>query len=321
MWSLRPVDSESSRPPALAWLALAAVCFFWGTTYLGIRISIETIPPEYLIAIRYTISGSILLAALRIKGVKLPGPREFLLTAVCGAVCIGVGNGFLAYSETWVPSGTAALFYTTAPFWMVGIDALLPSGKKPLLRTIGGLLIGLAGAFLLVWPKAHLEGWRGATLSGFLVLQLSAFGWCLGALLQKRVAVTAPPIMSGAIQQVAAGLVMFVPATLLEHVPAHVSARSCIAVAYLVIFGSIVGYSSFIYSMTNLPVAVVSIYTFVNPVVAVVLGWLFFREAFGPSQALAMLVIFAGIAVVKWSESRPTTSENVGDLETVGPEP
>lgn len=301
---LQTLSSRSQQISVVAWVALAAVCFFWGTTYLGIRIAVETIPPEYLIAGRYTISGGILLVVLRLSGMRFPGWRETLLTGLCGAICIGIGNGFLAYAETWVPSGTAALFYTISPFWMVGIDAVLPGGKRPLVRTVLGLVIGLVGAFVLVWPKAHLEGWRGATVAGFLVLQLSEFGWCLGALLQKRVRVTAPPIMIGAIQQLATGLVMFVPAALLEHPPAHVSERSLLAVAYLIMFGSIVGYSSFIYSMTHLPVALVSIYTYVNPIVAVCLGWLFFREYFGMEQAVAMLIIFVGIAVVKWSESR-----------------
>jgi drug/metabolite transporter (DMT)-like permease len=305
-----------------AWLALAAVCFFWGTTYLGIRIAVETIPPEYLIAIRYTISGAILLIALKLGGMRFPGRREFLLTGLCGAICIGIGNGFLAFAETWVPSGSAALFYTTAPFWMIGIDALLPAGKRPLVRTVVGLVIGLGGVLLLIWPKAHAEGLHGATFTGFLVLQISAVGWCLGALLQKRVEVTSPAILSGAIQQFATGLVMFIPAALIEKFPHHVSARSYVAVGYLILFGSIVGYSSFIYSMVRLPVAIVSIYTFVNPVVAVILGYLFFRESFGSAQAMAMLVIFAGIAVVKWSESRrpATAARELGELETVGPE-
>ena len=109
-----------------AWFAFAAVCVFWGTTYLGIRIAIETIPPEYLIAIRYTISGALLLGVLRLTGARIPPIREFLLTATCGAICIGIGNGVLAYAETWVPSGTAALFYTTSPFWMV---AIIPSSS------------------------------------------------------------------------------------------------------------------------------------------------------------------------------------------------
>lgn len=286
----------------VAYLALAAVCLFWGTTYLGIRIALESLPPLYLIAIRYTISGSILLAAAALGGFRLPAGRELLLSGLCGAICIGIGNGFLAIAELNIPSGLAAVFYTTAPFWMVGLDAFLPQGRRPSLLTLGGLSVGLLGVVYLIFPAAYHEGTGGHTVSGFLLLQISAAGWVLGSLLQKRVKVSALPFVIGAVQQLAAGLVMFVPAALLEKLPASFSLRSEWAVIYLVIFGSIIGFTSFIYSMTHLPVAIVSIYTFVNPVVAILLGWMFFREPFGIRELVAMLIIFAGIALVRWSE-------------------
>ncbi len=287
-----------------AYIALAAVCFFWGTTYLGIRISLESLPPLYLIAFRYTISGGILLLVAGAARVQMPGWRELFLTSLCGAACIGIGNGLLAIAEVWIPSGLAALMYTTVPFWMVGIDSLLPGGAKPLLSTLRGLLLGIVGVGVLVLPVLLREGWHGRTLGGFLLLQISAVGWVTGALLQRRVETRASPFLTGAVQQAAAGLVMFVPAAVFEKVPHSLTIRSELAVAYLVVFGSIVGFTSFIYSMARLPVALVSIYTFVNPVVAVLLGWLFFREPFGYRESVAMMIIFAGIAVVKWSESQ-----------------
>jgi drug/metabolite transporter (DMT)-like permease len=296
--------TEAHAPPQkLAYAALAAVCVFWGTTYLGIRIALETIPPFYLIAIRYTISGTILLLVARLGGFKLPSGYELMKTAACGVICIGIGNGLLAMAELLIPSGLAALFYTTAPFWMVGLDALLPNGRRPSLPTLGGLVIGGAGVIYLVYPAARHEGWSGHTFSGFVLLEISAVGWVLGALLQKRVRTSVKPFVNGAVQQLAAGLACFVPAILLERLPHAVSMRSEAAVAYLVVFGSLVGFSAFIYSMTHLPVAIVSIYTFVNPVVAILLGWLFFREPFGTRGWIAMLIIFAGIAIVRWSEA------------------
>jgi drug/metabolite transporter (DMT)-like permease len=292
------------RPNRLAYLALASVSFFWGTTYLGIRISLEGLPPFYLIAIRYVISGGLLLVAAALGGMTIPRGRELWLTSVCGVLCIAFGNGCLAVSETMIPSGTAALFYTTTPFWMVGIDALLPSGKKPLRNTIYGLLLGLFGVMYLIYPDFIREGLGGKTLIGFLLLQLGALGWVFGALLQKRIPSEATPMISGAVQQLAAGLFMFAPALLFEKLPHTIAARPVYAVLYLVVFGSIVGYSSFIYSVAKLPVALMSIYTFVNPIVAVFLGWLFFREPFGTRGVIAMAIIFLGIAVVRWSESR-----------------
>jgi len=290
-----------------AYLALSAVCVLWGTTYLGIRISIESIPPLYLIAIRYVISGAILLLAGLMMRARMPTLREFLLTALYGAICIGIGNGLLAIAELWMPSGLAALMYTTVPFWMVGMDAILPGGVKPLAATLRGLLVGLAGVAFLILPAALHEGWHSRSVEGFLLLQLSAIGWVLGSLLQRRMPTATSPFLIGAVQQLGAGLVTFIPAAMFEKLPAHVTLRSELAMAYLIVFGSIIGFSSFVYSMARLPVALVSIYTFVNPIVAVLLGSVFFGEPFESREWIAMLVIFAGVALVKWSESRHRT--------------
>lgn len=302
-------------PHRIAYIALGAVCLFWGTTYLGIRIALESFPPLYLIAVRYVISGAILLLGAKLAGASIPSGRELMYTAVCGTICIGIGNGLLAISEEWVPSGLAALFYTTSPFWMVGLDWMLPGGRRPLPWTLGGLIIGLCGVVFLVLPAAAHEGLGGRTIAAFLILQLSGIGWVLGSLLQKRVHTRVQPFVSGAVQQLAAGLAMFIPASLFEKFPHTLSPRSEFAVAYLVVFGSIVGFSSFIYSMARLPVAIVSIYTFVNPVVAVFLGWIFFREPFGYPEAVAMAIIFVGIALVRRSEAgqMPTASAPASD--------
>ncbi len=264
------------------------------------------------------ISGSILLIAAALGGTKLPRGRELLYTAICGITCIGIGNGLLAIAELLIPSGLAALFYTTSPFWMVGIDALLPGGIKPLGTTVGGLAIGLVGVAFLVAPAALHEGFASRTLTAFVLLQISAVGWVLGSLLQKRVRTRSQPFVSGAVQQLAAGIAVFVPAALFEKVPHAITMRSSLAVAYLVVFGSLVGFSSFIYSMSRLPVAIVSIYTFVNPVVAVFLGWLFFREPFGYRELVPMAIIFAGIALVRWSESNKRATVMMPAADEVG---
>lgn len=299
-------------------MALVAVCFFWGTTYLGIRISLESIPPLYLVAGRYVISGSILLIAAALGGAKLPRGRELLYTAICGITCIGIGNGLLAMAELLIPSGLAALFYTTSPFWMVGMDAFLPGGIKPLASTIGGLAVGLVGVVFLIAPAALHEGFASKTLAAFFLLQISAVGWVLGSLLQKRVRTRSQPFVSGAVQQLAAGIAVFAPAALFEKMPHVITMRSSLAVAYLVVFGSLVGFSSFIYSMSRLPVAIVSIYTFVNPVVAVFLGWLFFREPFGYRELVPMAIIFVGIALVRWSESNKRATVMMPAADEVG---
>lgn len=298
----------AAQSNGVAYAALAAVCLLWGTTYLGIRIGLESLPPLYLIAIRYTISGGLLVCWAAARS-RLPTGRELWQTAICGIVAIGIGNGCLAIAELWVPSGLAALFYSTCPLWMVAVHALLPAGHKPSITTVSGLAIGMAGVVYLVLPAAEKGGLRTGIVLGFLVLQISALGWVSGALLQTRVQTSVPAVITGGVQQLAAGLAMFVPALYFEKLPHKISLRSELAIAYLIVFGSLIGFTAFIYAMKNLPVAIVSIYTFVNPVVAVALGWLFVREPFGIRELISMLIIFCGIAVVRRSEKSAQLAE------------
>jgi len=288
-----------SHPHFKAYLALAAVCFFWGTTYLGIRMALESLPPLMLVGLRYSISGSVLLLVAFFAKAHLPSGQELFFTALYGVIIIGIGNGCLAFAEVWIPSGLAALFITTSPFWMVGMEALIPGGDRLHAPTLLGMLVGLAGTSLLVAPNAIQQGWGGPLLRGFLVLQLGCSGWAFGSILQRRHVTKAHPVVSGAVQQLATGLVFMGPALLTKTQPIHWTPRSIAAVLYLVTFGSVVGYSAYLYALDKLPVSVVSIYNYVNPVVAVFLGWLFYREKIGLRELLAMLVIFAGIALVK----------------------
>jgi drug/metabolite transporter (DMT)-like permease len=292
------------HPHFQAYLALAAVCFFWGTTYLGIRIADETIDPAVLMCLRYSISGIILLTAAYFTKAHVPSGRELWYTALYGVVIIGAGTGCLVYAEQWVPSGLAAVFITLSPVWMIGIDALIPGGERLHAPTIFAMLVGLAGTTLLVAPEIIREGVGGPLLRGFIVLQIGAAGWSLGSMLQRRHQTKAHPVVSGAVQQFATGLAFAIPALLTRPHPSTWSTRSISAVAYLIVFGSIVGYSAYIIALERLPVSVVSIYNYINPVIAVFLGWLFFREHIGLQEIVAMLIIFSGVALVK-RYSRP----------------
>jgi drug/metabolite transporter (DMT)-like permease len=292
------------HPQFQAYLALAAVCFFWGTTYLGIRIAIESMEPAVLMCLRFSISGIILLVVAYFSKAHLPSGRELWYTALFGVILIGGGTGCLVFAEQWVPSGLAAVFITLSPFWLIGIDALIPGGERLHGPTIFAMLVGLAGTTLLVAPEIMQEGFSGPLLRGFVVLQLGCAAWCLGSILQRRHHTTAHPVVSGAVQQLATGLAFAVPAAFARPHPLAWTGRSIGAVVYLVIFGSVVGYSAYIIALERLPVSVVSIYNYVNPVIAVFLGWLFFREHFGPQEVIAMVVIFFGVTLVK-RYSRP----------------
>ncbi len=288
------------------------VCFFWGTTYLGIRMAEESFRPTTLMALRYTISGSVMLIGALLTGAHLPRGRELWITAGWGLVTLGFGNGCLVFAEEWVPSGLAALFVTTSPFWLVGIEALAPRGEKLHWPTARAMLIGVAGVAFLVSGRGTL-GSNPRAIQAFLLLQLGCAGWSLGSIAQRKATSKAHPFISGAVQQFAIGIVFAIPA-ILRREPIHWTTRGTLAVIYLMIFGSIVGYSAYIFAMDRLPVAVASIYTYVNPIVAVLLGWVMYHEQFGVREGIAMTIIFVGVWMVKRAShvTPPVEAETVG---------
>jgi len=282
-------------------VALACVCLFWGTTYLGIRVGLESFTPAMLMCLRYLVSGILMLIGAMVAGAHLPRGRELWRTALYGAITIGMGTGSLALAEVWIPSGLAALIVSTQPFWMVGVEAFMPGGERLHFPAIRGMLVGLAGVGFLIAPVAFTSATNSQSLlKGFVALQIGAAVWSVGSISQRRMATRAHPIVSGAVQQFATGLAFAIPA-LLQSRSAVWDAKGIGAVVYLAIFGGVIGYSAFIFSMDRLPVALVSIYTYVNPVIAVLLGWVFYREAFGWREVVAMLIIFTGVAMVKRS--------------------
>lgn len=290
-----------------AYLALAAVCFFWGTTYLGIRMALESFPPFTLVCVRYVVSGTILLGAAFATKSHVPSGRELVLTALFGVIILGVGNGCLAFAELSIPSGLAAMFITTSPFWMVGMEALLPGGEPLHGPRIAGMLIGFTGTLLLIAPSAISHAFGGPAVTSFLLLQLGCLAWAFGSISQRRRNTRAHPVVSGAVQQLATGIVYVVPVLLVKSQPVRWNARGVSALVYLIIFGSIVGYSAYIYALDKLPISIVSLYNYINPIVAVFLGWLIYREPVGWREILAMVIIFTGVTVVK-RFSRPATA-------------
>jgi drug/metabolite transporter (DMT)-like permease len=293
------------HPQFGAYLALICVCFFWGTTYLGFRIALDTIGPATIVCVRNLISGALLLTWARSRNLVLPRNGDLWRTGLYGIITVGVGNGTLAVSELWTPTGLASLFITTGPFWYAGIDALLPGGEKKIHGpTFVGLIVGFLGVLGLVAPAA----WSvivsgefssgGGILLGFVMLQFSGASWTLGSLLQRNRRVEAHPFVLAGVQQMATGIAFILPA-LLEPQHATWTPRATGAVLYLAIFGGIVGYGCYMTALSRLPLAIVSIYTYVNPVVAVFLGWLAYREPFGWREALAMAVIFLGVWLVR----------------------
>jgi drug/metabolite transporter (DMT)-like permease len=266
--------------------------------------SLESFPPFVLISTRFILSGSLLILAARARGARLPRGRDLWQAALSGVLILSVGNGCLTFAELSIASGLASLITTLSPFWLVGIEAMMPGGERLHTPTISGMVVGFAGAALLLSGGIGAGGFGHQALVGFLLLQIGMISWSFGSIYQRRQQVEAHPIVVGAIQQVFSGLAVLPLALFASSHHIAWSVRGVSALFYLVIFGSIVGYSAYAYALDRLPVAVVSIYPYVNSVVAVALGWLFYREPFGSREAAAMLVIFTGVALVKWQSGK-----------------
>jgi drug/metabolite transporter (DMT)-like permease len=272
--------------------------------------ALESFPPLILVAARFLISGSLILLFALARGLYVPHGREFLSNAFSGLLLLAIGNSCLVFAELLIPSGMAGLITTISPFWLVGVEALLPGGERLHAPTIGGMVVGLLGAALLFTNDVAGQAIDRNVLNGFLILQIGMAAWSFGSIYQRRQLGKAHSMIAGGVQQLAAGLILLPFAVGVRADPIHWSARGVAALLYLVCFGSIVGYSSYIYVMDRLPVAVVSIYSYLNAIVAVGLGWLFYREPFGMKEAAAMVVIFAAVAVVKRYARRLRTPDN-----------
>jgi len=291
------VTRDQSRLAYAAWIT---ICLVWGTTYLGIRVALETFPPALLGGIRFTIAGLALAIWLRVRGRPLPPPREWGPLAIAGTLLLGLGNGFVVLAEQWVPSGIAAVIIASSPFWMSGMEALAPGGEPMTRRTAAGLCVGFAGIVLLVWPNLSATGGGRQFLLGVIALQGACIGWSAGSVYSKRYAPPTDPLAGSALQMLFGGLVMLALGTVIgEWSRLTLSPRSVAAETYLIVVGSWVGYSAFVYALQYLPISTVSLYAYVNPVIAVLLGTLLLNEPFGMRVVVSSAMVLAGIAIVR----------------------
>ena len=289
------------RDRALAYVAFAIVCVVWGTTYLGIRIAIETIPPLSLTAIRFVLAGLVMIAIARLRGEVIPGDRQVLGTLfLVGFLMVGVGNLAIVWAEQWVPSGLAALFVATAPFWMVVIEAFRSRGERVDLRTGIGMLMGFVGVALLVTPGGAGPSWNLAFVAGAVAIQIGCVAWQYGSIRSKYHLKEVPLLASASLQMLFGGLIVGVISLAIgEPAKFALNIRTFAALAYLTIFGSIIAYSAYVYALAKLRTTKVSLYAYVNPVVAVILGWLILDESLSAISVAAMVVILIGVALVQ----------------------
>jgi drug/metabolite transporter (DMT)-like permease len=292
--------SENTKA-IIAWLN---VCVIWGTTYLVIRIGVGHLPPMLFAGIRWIIAGVIFIAFLKWRGKSLPKANEIVHLAVVGLALIGFGNGLVVFAEQWIPSGLAALLITTVPFFMVGIESFLPKGPKLNATIITGLAMGFIGAFLIFWEDIRYLA-DPDNLKGVLGLLGAVLFWSAGSLYSKYVKLNVHPLMGASVEMLIAGLVLSGIGISIGELPRlNFEINGLLSLAYLVIIGSLVGYTSYIYALDKLPLSLVSTYAYINPVIALFLGWLILDEKLNFQIAIAAAVIIAGVFVVKQGAAR-----------------
>jgi len=290
-----------NAPPRLAYVALVAVCVIWGTTYLGIRVALEAVPPALMGALRWLTAGSLLLAYAWLRGQALPHVGSWASLAVQGLLMIGFGNGFVNWAEQSVPSGLAAVVIATSPFFMAGVEALRADGERLSRRGLVGLVLGFLGIIVLVWPDLRFNDAGGTRfVLGLLALQGACLAWAVGSSYSKRHPHGDSVIGATAVQMLFGGLIMLVAGTLIgEWGQVSLHGRGVAALAYLTVVGSIGGFVSYIFALKYLPVSTVSIYAYINPLIAVILGAVVLGEPFGLRTVVSMAIVFAGVALVK----------------------
>jgi drug/metabolite transporter (DMT)-like permease len=289
----------STRRAYAAWVA---VCLIWGTTYLGIRIALETIPPFAMAALRWLASGTIIAVFLKARGERLPGLRAWKTLAVLGLLMLGFGNGGVVWAELTVPSGLTAVLVAASPFWMVGVEAFMRGGERPAARQIAGLVVGFGGIVLLVWPELGVTGAGagGGFLGGVVASQLACLGWAIGSAYSKRHA-REDNVLAVVAYEMLFGAAFFFVAAIVhrEFTRVTFTPRTKAALVYLILVGGIGGFSSYAYALKHLRVATVSLYAYINPVIAVMLGVLVLNEPFSARMALAAAVVLAGVVLVR----------------------
>ena len=294
-------DTHPRRGAVL--LALAAVYLIWGSTYLAIRFAVETLPPFYMAAVRFLIAGAILYGWRRLRGAPRPTRAQWKAATVVGVLMLVGGNGAVVWAEQWVESGTAALVVATVPLWMVLMDWLRPGGTAPRARVWVGIAVGLAGVVLLLGGPDTGERF----VAGWTALILGSISWAAGSI-YSRSAVMPGPLVATGMQMLAGGVGLALAGLLTGETaaldPSSFSTRSVLALVYLIVFGALAGYSAYVWLLRVTTPALASTYAYVNPLVAVFLGWLLADERLTARIVVASLVIVGAVALITSSRIR-----------------
>jgi len=304
--------SATTAPPkrSMIWLGLLILYVVWGSTYLGIAIAVDTIPPFVMAALRFLLAGGALLAwsVLRSGGSFVwPSRREWRDSTIVGALLLGGGMGMVAWGEQTIPSGIAALFIATMPVWVAVLGGLFLGERLPRLAVVG-IVIGFLGVAILVGPSVF--GSSGALdPAGLVALIISPIAWATGSLFAShRAALPSRPLVSTGAQMLMGGLVLAAMSVVSGEwqgfQPAAVSMDSFLAFVYLTLIGSLLAFTTFSWLVSVAPLPLVTTYAYVNPIVAVVLGWIVLQEPIDARTLVAGTVIVAAVALIVTARGR-----------------
>jgi drug/metabolite transporter (DMT)-like permease len=294
-------ETEPNKPDnTKLWSFLFAVYIIWGSTYLGMKIATEVVPPFLLSAFRFLAAGVILGLISRGSEKQLPTKKQVLSAAFVGLMLIGIGNSSTALAVHYMPSGLVALIVAAIPVWFVGLDWAFFSKQRPTVMTVVGILIGLAGLFLLFNPFAADHG-RSYPLWPIGILAGGCACWALGSLSVSKLAMPAP-MTSAALQMLTGAVFCFIISTIVEPgawaTLKHLTTRTISAYLYLVFIGSLVGFTSYSWLTRNAPPRLLSTYAYVNPVVALFLGWAIGHESLTSQALIACVIVIGGVVLM-----------------------
>lgn len=301
-------------------IALGAVYVIWGSTYLAIRFAIETIPPFLMAGARYATAGLLLYGWSRLRGAPRPRLVHWRSALILGAALLLVGNGAVVWAEQRVSSGLVALLICTEPLWIVLLVWLRSRQEKPGPRVLAGMALGFAGLLILLKPGSGAGG--GVDPVGAVVVLIGSLSWAWGSLQGNRVRLPESPLLSTGMQMLCGGGLQLLAATVLgepsRFAPAQVSAKSLLALGYLIVFGAIVAFTAYVWLMKSAPPVLVSTYAYVNPVVAVFLGWAFAGEPITRTTLIAAAVILTGVALISTAQGKGHQGETEARRESAG---
>lgn len=286
---------------------MIAVYVAWGSTYLAIRFAVETMPPFLMAAARFLIAGSVLFAVRRLAGDPLPRRLEVRSAGIVGLFLLLGGNGAVVWAEQTVPSGLAALMVSSSPLWMMMLETIRAGGRKPVPQVILGIIVGFAGVLLLLWPTGE-GGLLQANPWGAAALIFATLAWSFGSIYSRYASLPTSPLMGSAVEMLIGGAALFTLGAVTGelgsvHV-ANIELHSWLGLAYLIIFGSLVGFTAYTWLLRVAPTSLVATYAYVNPLVALVIGALLGNEILSPRTLLAAAVILGSVALTTTAQPK-----------------